>query len=116
MHAARILKGPLQSKTTLTSGTKLEGKHTTVVIGRHVAIRIYELEVVTHFLSPRTSGAYFMNNRYKLWFHSYMYIYLVHDNYHIEQVPSVVACVDRGCGNPKQSKRSAMNAMHSQLI
>ena len=94
----------------------MEGNHTTVVIGRHVAIRIYELEVVTHFLSPRISGAYFMNNRYKLWFHSYMYIYLVHDNYHIEQVPSVVACVDRGCGNPKQSKRSAMNAMHSQLI
>ena len=57
-----------------------------------------------------------MNNRYKLWFHSYMYVYLVHDNYHIEQVPSVVECVDRGCGNPKQSKRSAMNAMHSQLI
>ena len=77
-----------------------------------MAIRVYEPEVVTHFLSPRTSGAYFMNNRYKLWFHSYMYMYL-HDNYHIEQVPSVV---DRGCGNPKQSKRSAMNAMHSQLI
>ena len=58
--------GPLQSKTKLTSGTKLEGKHTTVVIRRHVAIRIYEPEVVTHFLSPRTSGAYLMNNRYKL--------------------------------------------------
>ena len=115
-HAARILKGPLQSKMTLTSGTKLEGEHTTVVIGRHVAIRIYEPEVVTHFFSPRTSGAYLMNNRYKLWFHSYMYIYLVHDSYHIEQVPSVVECVDRGCGNPKQYKRSAMNAMHSQLI
>ena len=111
-----MLKGPLQRKMTLTSGTKLEGKHTTVVIGRHVAIRIYEPEVVMHFPSPRTSGAYFMNNRYKMWFHSYMYIYLVHDNYHIEQVPSVVECVDRGCGNPKQSKRSAMNAMHSQLI
>ena len=60
-------------------GAKLEGKHTTVVIGRHVAIRFYEPEVVTHFLSPRTSGAYCMNNRYKLWFHSYMYMYLVHD-------------------------------------
>ena len=41
VFAARILKGPLQSKTKLTSGTKLEGKHTAVVIGRHVAIRIY---------------------------------------------------------------------------
>ena len=51
--------GPLQSKTTLTSVTNLEGKHTTVVIGRHVAIRIYEPKVVTHFLSPRTSGANF---------------------------------------------------------
>ena len=71
-----------------------------------MAIRVYEPEVVTRFLSPRTSGAYFMNNRYKLWFHSYMYICLVHDNYHIEQVPSVVECVDRGCGNSKQSKRS----------
>ena len=50
-HAARILEVPLQSKTTLTSGTKLEGKHTTVVIRRHVAIRFYEPEVVTYFLS-----------------------------------------------------------------
>ena len=86
----------------------MEGQHTTVVIGRHVAIRIYEPAVVAHFLSPRTSGAYFMNNRYKLRFHSYMYIYLVHDNYHIELVPSVVECGQR--------LRSAMNAMHSQLI
>ena len=41
------LEGPLQITTTLTSGTKLEGKHTTVVIGRHVAIRIYKPAVVT---------------------------------------------------------------------
>ena len=55
-HAARILEGPLlQNKTTLTSGTKLEGKHTTVVIGRHVAIRIYEPAVVTHLPSPCTN-------------------------------------------------------------
>ena len=47
------------TKTTLTPVTNLEGKHTTVVIGRHVAIRIYEPKVVTHFLSPRTSGANF---------------------------------------------------------
>ena len=76
-RGARILKGLLESKTTLTSGTKLEGKHTTVVIGRHVAICIYEPEVVTRFLSPRTSGAYFMNNRYKLWFHSYTWYMII---------------------------------------
>ena len=76
-HAARILEGPLQSKTTVTSGTKLEGKHTTVVIGRHVAIRIYEPKVVAHLPSPCTNkwSVYFINNRYKLWFHSYMYQY-----------------------------------------
>ena len=71
--------GAITNKTMLTSGTKLEGKHTTVVIRRLVAIRINEPKLVTHFILPRTSGAYLMNNRYKLWFHSYMYMYLVHD-------------------------------------
>ena len=53
-----------------------------------------------------------MNNRYKCGFIRTRIYNLVHDNYHIEQVPSVVECVDRGCGNPKQSKRSGMT--HSE--
>ena len=102
---------------TLTSGTKLEGKHTTVVIGRHVAICIYEPEVVTHFLSPRTSGAYFMNNRYKLWFHSYMYMYLVHDYRHgIEQVPMCCRVLWTEAVEIQSKAKDHMNAMHSQLI
>ena len=71
-----------------------------------MAIRIYEPKVVTHFLSPRTSGAYFdIRTCIYTW---YMIIGM---DYHIEQVPSVVECVDRGCGNPKQSKRSAFTAI-----
>ena len=46
--------GAITKYDDVTSGTKLKGKHTTVVIGRHVAIRIYEPKVVTHFLSPRS--------------------------------------------------------------
>ena len=59
-----------------------------------MAIRIYEPKVVTHFLSPRTSGgSVFMNNRYKLWFHSYMYMFLVHDNrYGLPHRACVVEC------------------------
>ena len=58
--------------------TELEGKRTTVMIRRHVAIRIYKPEVATHFLSPQTSWAYCMNNRHTLWFCPYMYC-PVHD-------------------------------------
>ena len=38
-----------------------------------------------------------MNSRYKLWFHSYMYIYLVHDNrYGLPHRASTQCC--RVCG------------------
>ena len=38
---------------------------------------IYEPKVVAHLPSPCTNkrSVYFINNRYKLWFHSYMYQY-----------------------------------------
>ena len=99
------------SITTLTSGTKLESTRTTVVIRRHVAIRIYKPKVVTHFLSPRTSGANFMNNRY-LFIRTcictrYMIIGM---DYHIEQVP--MCC--RVCGQRLWKAEHHMNAMHSE--
>ena len=73
--------------TKLTSGTKLEGKHTTVVIRRHVAIRIYEPKVVTHFLSPRTSGANFMTSCGFIRTCIYTWYMIIGMDYHIEQVP-----------------------------
>ena len=60
-----------------------------------------------------------MNNRYKLWFHSYMYMYLVHDyRYglpHRAKYPCVIECVDRAVEIQSKAK-DHMNAMHSQLI
>ena len=73
---------------TLTSGTKLDGKHTTVVIRRHVAIRIYEPKVVTYFLSPRTAERIIDKScgfiRTCIICTRYMIIGM---DYHIEQVP-----------------------------
>ena len=45
----------VRNVTTWTSVATLAGKHTRVMIRRHVAIRIYEPKVVTNFLSPQTS-------------------------------------------------------------
>ena len=62
-YAAIILEGWVLNSVQWTSCTNPEGKRTTPMSKRDVAVRILRVKVLTNFLSSQTTRSYFMNNR-----------------------------------------------------
>ena len=82
-----------------------------------MAIRIHEPKVVTHFLSPRTSGAYFDTSCGFIRTCICTWYMIIGMDYHIEQFMQVPLCC-RVCGQRlwKSKAKQKIICMHSQLI